>query len=157
LHYLFYMCKQTLDSLDFSNSCLGENIAVESLIQTCQQCLNIRSFDLSWTDVCDKGIEVICRTSPALVNLSINGCQRVTDASLVMVTEKHCASLKTLRLFGCLHISPVSMNLVALKCKSLQVLNVGQCYKVTNTMVTTIARGLRRLSILDVRGCKKSR
>ena len=151
---LFRTCSQSLTVLDVSGSSGGVFVGESVLQHVSSRCQNIRSLDVSWSNVGNEGVQSICHASKRLVHLSLNGCQSITDESIKAITEKHCESLEVFEVFGCFNITPISINLIAFKCKQLRILNLGQCHKVTNPALCAIARGLSKLESLDIRGCK---
>ena len=156
-HYLFYMCKETLTSLDFSNTDLdgGRPDRGFKILSTLLQCRHIRHFDLSWTNLTDSGVSLVCCVSLSLVSLCVNGCKEITDSSICYIVAKHYDSLEKLELFGCFRVTAGAIKLVISKCRQVTSLNLGQCYQVTDSTICSIALHLPNLHTLDVRGCKK--
>lgn len=154
---LLEICSQSLKLLNVSGSSGGLFASDAFILLVSERCENLHSLDISWSNVGNKGVEAICHASKRFIQLSLNGCQAVTDEAIKLIAEKHFESLKVLELFGCFNVSPTSINLIATSCKQISTLNLGQCHKVTNSTLCLLAKGLPKLESLDIRGCKQVR
>jgi len=157
LRHLFRTCAESLQHLDISG-CSGGVLNGESvLLHVSSRCKNIHSLDISWSNISNIGVQSICESTTNLVQFSLNGCQGITDDSVIAIADKHSKSLKILEVFGCFNLTPGSINKVAAKCSQIEKLNLGQCHKITNNTLLNIASNLKNLQSLDIRGCKQIR
>eukprot|EP00111_Clytia_hemisphaerica_P022499 TCONS_00066167-protein len=157
LRYLFKTCAESLEKLDVSCCHGGVFVGESILLYAAVKCQNIKSLDVSWSNVSNNSIQSISKASTRLEKLCLNGCQAITDDSIIKIVKKHGESLEVLEVLGCFNISFLSTNAVSEYCKRLIKLNVGQCHKITNGALSTISKSLPKLQVLDIRGCKQIR
>lgn len=157
LRQLFRSCADTLEVLDVSACSGGVLIGETVLLHVSARCKNIYKLDVSWSNVSNESVQGVSKALNRLEQLSINGCQGITDESIKAVAEKHGDSLQCLEVFGCFNISSASIYALAEHCKNLKKLNLGQCHKVNNVALTVIAQNMKHLESLDIRGCKQVR
>ena len=151
---LLHTCSKSLERLVVSGNSGNALVGDVFLIHVSTRCTSIHSLDVSWSNIGNKGLKSISRASNKLLQVSLNGCQAITDQSIKAIAEKHYNYLQILEVFGCFNLTQTSINLIACKCKEIRVLNLGQCHKVKNSSLCAIAKGLNKLESLDIRGCK---
>ncbi|XP_012555327.2 F-box/LRR-repeat protein 7 isoform X1 [Hydra vulgaris] len=157
LKHLFLVVSDSLKDFSISG-CSGGVLNSEAvLLHLASHCKNIEILDISWSNVTNIGITAICLNLPRIVCLLLNGCQGITNDSIVQIAEKYSESLKTLEIFGCFNVSPQTINKLIEKCFHIRKLNLGQCHKVTNNSISLIAKHLKKLQSLDIRGCMQVR
>jgi hypothetical protein len=118
---------------------------------------------------------------PTLQNLSISGCVRLTDVSVVAVAETcHRLSvvdltqvyditdssvvalarssgihLRSVKLSRCGRITDVSISSLALNCPGLQSIAVDDCYNLSDASIIELATQCRRLETIDMSHCPR--
>ncbi|KAJ4460268.1 putative leucine Rich Repeat family protein [Paratrimastix pyriformis] len=117
-------CRQTLRRLDLAHLPLTDDGAIPISLH----CTALRSLSLSHcnalTDV-SMGL-LLPRTGPTLVQLDLNGCTQLTDATGLAVA-RHCPRLEQLYLGGCKRLTDLTASALLLQCRALRALGLQGC------------------------------
>eukprot|EP00795_Rhopilema_esculentum_P012969 gene12969-3730_t len=157
LRDLFRTCGDGLQDLDFS-ACSGKALVGELiLLHVSSRCKNLRSLDISWSNVSDIGIQAVSEAVDRLECICMNGCQYVTDEAVRSIAIRHKESIRVVEMFGCFNISNVSLTILQEYCPLIETFNIGQCHKVSDAALAGFAKKAKRLENVDLRGCKQIR
>ena len=78
-----------LQELIFTGCSRGQLTGRNILLHASMRCKNLTSLDASWSDVDDNGVIAMSEASPGLLDLRLNGCQKVSDEAIVALVNKH--------------------------------------------------------------------
>ncbi|KAL1915681.1 uncharacterized protein VTP21DRAFT_6440 [Calcarisporiella thermophila] len=125
---------------------------LESLVPRLQNLISLDAY------ICDgfqsKMIIQFALACPRLTQVSLPGCNRITDAALLALAQ-HCPKLEHLDLRACDYVSDCGITFIAARCKGLKHLNVGRVARgelISDRAVEALAIGTC-LNTLGVAGC----
>lgn len=88
--------------------------------------------------ITDDGIAAVANGCPALESINMAHRDKVTDASLLSLSQ--CLQLKVLEIRGCPCVSSVGLSAVATNCKKLSILDIKKCCNIDDTGMISLAR-----------------
>lgn len=91
----------------------------------------------------------VAKSCPGLRVLKINGCFKVTNASIAAI-GRACPSLEELLLVDCVRVGDGAVKAVAAGCPRLKELRLVGCERVTSNSITAVAHKCPQLEILDL-------
>ena len=106
-------------------------------------------------ELTDKTVMAIAEQCKRLEVLNVEGCHRLTAASLREIALQ-CPALNTLNIGGCDQVKGAGVVSVALNCP-LGSLTAWKCTELTDNNLIDVATHCRALTTLDVEGCTRTR
>lgn len=150
LKELFTSCGASLDKLSVA-SCITPRFSGETMLHhAAVHCPNITSLDLSWCNVIDHAVELVCNSFLGLKEIFLNGNQGVTDASLVPLLQTLNHQFETIEVQGCFKLTNKFIVEVG-KCNSIQSLNISQCRKFSGRGIEDSITKLSKLQSLTMK------
>lgn len=86
----------------------------------------------------DSSISAIASGCRDLEMINIAYCKSITDCSLMSLSK--CSKLNTLESRGCLLITPVGLEAIAMGCKQLSKLDIKKCHNIDDAGMISLAR-----------------
>jgi hypothetical protein len=127
-----------------------------SLLALSAHCRHVTHIDVSGAPgVSDVGITSICEsnTGPQLSFMSVYGCERLTDASLMRLARR-CSSLVDVNVGGCSRMSGDAIVLLCSACRHLVHLNASGLFRLNDLHVFLASRRLLQLQTLSLAFCR---
>uniref|UniRef100_T1J4F5 Uncharacterized protein n=1 Tax=Strigamia maritima TaxID=126957 RepID=T1J4F5_STRMM len=109
-----------ITSLDVS---FCDKISDQALTHVSQGLFTLRSLSMSACHISDEGLLRIARTVPELNTLNVGQCHRITDRSLIAISE-NLTGLQSIDLYGCTKITTVGLERI-MQLPQLNSLNLG--------------------------------
>lgn len=88
--------------------------------------------------ITDVGIAAVSRGCSSLEMINIAYNERITDTSLISLSE--CLRLKVLEIRGCSCISAVGLSAIATGCRQLAVLDIKKCFNINDNGMLPLAQ-----------------
>ena len=107
------------------------------------------ALDATW-QIVDASFEGILL--PALWNIDLTGCQRVSDATLSHLMTG-CPQLSSIDITDCKNITDKGVTALAAHYPDLQELSINGCYKITSASVETLGELCLNLNMISFDGC----
>jgi F-box/leucine-rich repeat protein 2/20 len=164
-----------------SGSLQGVDVGINNnhIFSLVTNCRKLHTLILTNCLITDETMKTISQVLPALINLCITCCKKITDFGIkyissgcpklrelymraLSVTEdaiisiaNGCLDLKILSLAQCYNITDTSLLILIEKCINLIVIDLTCCIKITDVGVKEIAYSLPMIQKLCISGCKK--
>ncbi|KAL1543626.1 F-box/LRR-repeat protein 3-like [Salvia divinorum] len=124
------------------------NITDEGLIHIGMSCSKLKEVDLYRSDgIGDSSISAIASGCRDLEMINIAYCKSITDRSLMSLSK--CSKLNTLESRGCILITPVGLEAIAMGCKQLSKLDIKKCHNIDDTGMISLARFSQNLKQIN--------
>lgn len=112
-----------LKSLDLSELRAVTDEIIEGLGDICP---SLEDACFSHCKLTDKGVKGFCLKCKTLQTLNLNGCQDISDDSIVALSTK-CTSLKRVQLSWCVKLTEKSLDALVTNCQNLTCVDMSQC------------------------------
>lgn len=144
-------CCRSLRSLSIRNC---REFGDESLAMLGILCPGLQNVDLSdLFGVTAAGLLPLLQNTDGLVNVNLNGCVNLTDEVVIAITMLHGGTLEVLSLEGCSKITDASLMEIANNCLVLSDLHLSKC-AVTDLGIAALSCEQQiKLGILSLAGC----
>lgn len=86
----------------------------------------------------DSSISAVASGCPDLEIINTAYCKSITDRSLMSLSK--CSKLNTLESRGCLLITPIGLEAIAMGCKQLSKLDIKKCHNIDDAGMFSLAR-----------------
>ncbi|XP_042066918.1 F-box/LRR-repeat protein 3-like [Salvia splendens] len=124
------------------------NISDEGLIHIGMSCSKLKEVDLYRSEgIGDSSISAIASGCRDLEMINIAYCKSITDRSLMSLSK--CSKLNTLETRGCLLITPVGLEAIAMGCKQLSKLDIKKCLNIDDAGMISLARFSQNLKQIN--------
>ncbi|XP_016445295.2 EIN3-binding F-box protein 1 [Nicotiana tabacum] len=144
---------ESLRSLSI-RSCPGFGSTSLAMVGTL--CPQLHHLDLSGlTGITDAGLLPLLEMSSkaGLVKVNLTGCLNLTDEVVLSLARLHSETLEVLNLDGCRKVTDASLVAIADNCPLLNDLDVSKC-SITDSGVAALSHGVQvNLQILSISGC----
>jgi len=99
--------------------------------------MNIKTISLAgiWT-IDDKAVEEFVTFFPALENINLSRCYKVTDTAMNHIS--HCTNLRILKISGCWRVSDRGLDLIMSRCPYLSAMVIDDCRSISRRMMTVL-------------------
>ncbi|PHT52322.1 EIN3-binding F-box protein 1 [Capsicum baccatum] len=147
---LLYPC-ESLRSLSI-RSCPG--FGSTSLAMIGKLCPKLHKLDLSGLcGITDAGLLPLLESCEGLVKVNLSDCLNLTDQVVLSLAARHGETLELLNLDGCRKVTDASLVAIADNCSLLNDLDVSKC-AITDSGVAALSRGVQvNLQVLSLSGC----
>jgi hypothetical protein len=147
--------KHAQQLVSFKVGCVA-TLTDAALLALSSYCRSLVQLDVSGIPgISDVGIISICEsnTGPLLSHLSVYGCERLTDSSLMRVA-RCCSSLVDVNIGGCSRVSGDAVVLLCSTCRNLMKLNASGLVRLNDSHVFLASRRLLQLQHLSLAFCR---
>ncbi|KAM3321350.1 EIN3-binding F-box protein 1-like [Capsicum chacoense] len=147
---LLYPC-ESLRSLSI-RSCPG--FGSTSLAMIGKLCPKLHKLDLSGLcGITDAGLLPLLESCEGLVKVNLSDCLNLTDQVVLSLAARHGETLELLNLDGCRKVTDASLVAIADNCSLLNDLDVSKC-AITDSGVAALSRGVQvNLQVLSLSSC----
>lgn len=150
LREMFTSCGANLDKLSVA-SCITPRFSGESLLHhAAVHCPNISTLDLSWCNITDHAIDLVCKSFLGLKDIFLNGNQCVTDASMAPLLQTLNHQFQTVEVQGCFKLTNKTLAEIG-KCAGMLTLNISQCRKFSARGIQESISQLSKLESLTMK------
>lgn len=115
---------------------------------------SLTSLNLSYVQgINQNGLECICKAFPELKILSLEGCHRINNKCLDVLSRHLGGTLQALNLRKCTSISSHGIRILCQNAQQLEVLNLSECAKLSTSVIEAIANAdnvAQRLTYLNL-------
>jgi len=112
-------------------------ITSASLATISAACPSLRCLNLKGTAVADPGLEAVAVHCKGMVEINLQGLERITDSSLCALAS--CPDLREVFLCGCCLITDQGLEALAQGCLALRKLSLRGCHRLTDYGVAALA------------------
>lgn len=147
---LVYLCTN-LETIAFTNV----SPSITSLLTSVRGGTQLTSINIARNPMTTGDVVTsLARAHPALRNLDVSLCTRVTDASIIEVA-RCCAALESLRVAQCSTLTDASICEIARKCTRIKTIDLSVCTNITDSAVIAIAHNCPRLECIKLDYCTR--
>ena len=128
------------------------DISDSSIVALAQGCRHLAELNLTYcVRITDKAIGEIGRfLTSSLRTLSLSGCKRVTDASLISLSG--CHRLQSVDLNGCMLITDIGLTSLVTRAVLIDTLRINDCINLTDASAVAVADSLAYLTVIGIQG-----
>ena len=155
IHNITQELTSLCNNLTTINLSYCSNVSDGSIQNVCKVCPNIKSIDLTFTAVGDRGIGALVQYSTqSLERLTLEQCSNVTDAGIqILARGFKRGRLTHLNLGGLKKVSNVGIQILASHLKSLRSLSLSGCDCLIDYDIEDICKTLVLLEEFNLRCC----
>ena len=139
-----------LAHLDLTACRLVSDEAIKNLAENCKL---LQYAGLSRTNITDATVLSLCKNSPRMKCLYLDGCHLLTDVAVLAVAEILSPGLKRIGLNYISAITSGAVETLATRCRELEYIGLLNNNNINDATIMRIAECCSKLEELNIRGC----